>query len=236
MAQSVRELVVRASRALAAAGLGDMVWGHASVRDPEGRGVWMKASGWGFEEVDQDRVVLVTPQGTVLDGAGRRHLEYPIHTEIVARRPDVRAVVHTHAPALAAFASLDRALKPLSHDAVPFTHPQLPRFLGTGALIATPELGQALACSLGEANAILIPHHGAVTVGPDVETAVMYAVLLERACRTQLLAMAAGEPVTWSDEAETVFKRDQVWNSEQLHAGWHYLVRREVSPPREGVA
>lgn len=233
---AVRELVVQASQALAAAGLGDMVWGHASVRDPDGRGVWMKASGWGFEEVDQDRVVLVSPQGTVLGGAGRRHLEYPIHTEITARRPDVGAVVHTHAPALAAFASLDRELKPLSHDAVPFTHPQLPRFPGTGALIATPELGRSLADSLGQANGILIPHHGAVTVGPDVETAVMYAVLLERACRTQLLAMAAGGPVTWSNEVETVFKRDQVWNAGQLHAGWHYLVRRGAGPPRAGAA
>jgi ribulose-5-phosphate 4-epimerase/fuculose-1-phosphate aldolase len=235
MAQTMRELVTRASQALAAAGLGDLVWGHASVRDPDGRGVWMKASGWGFEEVDEDRVVLVTPQGTVLEGAGKRHLEYPIHTEIMARREDVSAVVHTHAPALAAFASLDRTLKPLSHDAVPFTCPQLPRFLGTGALVATPELGEALARSLGEANGILIPHHGAVTAGPDVETAVMYAVLLERACRTQLLAMAAGGPVTWSDEAETVFKREQVWNREQLHAGWRYLVRRGASPPRAGA-
>jgi ribulose-5-phosphate 4-epimerase/fuculose-1-phosphate aldolase len=233
---AVRELVVQASQALAAAGLGDLVWGHASARDPDGRGVWMKASGWGFEEIGQDRVVLVSPQGTVLDGAGRRHLEYPIHTEIMARRPDVGAVVHTHAPTLAAFASLDRALRPISHDAVPFTYPQLPRFLGTGALIATPELGRALADGLGQANGILIPCHGAVTVGPDVETAVMYAVLLERACRTQLLALAAGGPATWSDEAETVFKRDQVWNSEQLHAGWHYLVRRGSSRSRAGGA
>jgi ribulose-5-phosphate 4-epimerase/fuculose-1-phosphate aldolase len=226
MGQDVRELVSQASLVLAAAGLGDMVWGHASVRDPGGRGVWMKASGWGFEEIDEQRVVLVSAGGTVLDGTGPRHLEYPIHTEIMARRPDVHAVVHTHAPALAAFASLDRELKPVSHDAVPFTHPQLPRFAQTGALIATPELGQALARSLGDANAILIPHHGAVTAGPDVETAVMYAVLLERACRTQLLAEAAGGPVRWSGEAETVFKRDQVWNRDQLHAGWGYLVRR----------
>jgi ribulose-5-phosphate 4-epimerase/fuculose-1-phosphate aldolase len=225
MSQDVRERVSRASRALAAAGLGDMVWGHASVRDPDGRGVWMKASGWGFEEIDRDRVILVSPQGTVLEGAGSRHLEYPIHTEIMARRPDVHAVVHTHAPTLAAFASLERELKPISHDAVPFTHPQLPRFTETGALIATPELGQALAHSLADANAILIPHHGAVTAGPDLETAVMYAVLLERACHTQLLAEAAGGPATWSDEAETVFKRDQVWNRDQLRAGWNYLVR-----------
>jgi L-ribulose-5-phosphate 4-epimerase len=225
MPQDIRELVVQASRALAAAGLGDLVWGHASVRDPRDRGAWMKASGWGFEEVDRDRVVLVSPEGEVLDGTGKRHLEYPIHTEIMALRPDVHAVVHTHAPALAAFASLGRELKPISHDAVPFTYPQLPRFLETGALIATTELGQALAHSLGEANGILMPHHGAVTAGPDVETAVVYAVLLERACRTQLLAEAAGGPATWSDETETAFKRDQVWNRGQLHAGWNYLLR-----------
>ncbi|MGV9675546.1 class II aldolase/adducin family protein [Nocardia sp. NPDC003482] len=229
---SLRRSVVRASRALAAAGLGDMVWGHASVRDPDGRGVWMKASGWGFEEVEADTVVLVSPAGAVLDGTGRRHLEYPIHTEIMARRDDVGAVVHTHAPALAAFASLDRDLLPISHDAVPFTHPQLPRFTETGALVATPELGRSLAHRLGDAHAVLIPNHGAVTAGPDIGTAVMYAVLLERACRTQLLAAAAGGPSIWSDEPETRFKQDQVWNPTQLDAGWQYLVRRSADQGR----
>jgi L-ribulose-5-phosphate 4-epimerase len=221
----IKTSVVRAGHALAAAGLGDMVWGHASVRDPGGSGVWMKASGWGFEEIDHDKVVLVSPSGSVLDGTGKRHLEFPIHTEIMGRRPEVGSVVHTHAPALAAFASLDCVLRPISHDAVPFTYPQLPRFTETGALIATPELGRALATTLGDANAILIPNHGAVTVGPDVATAVMYAVLLERACRTQLLAAAAGGPIVWSDEAETRFKRDQVWAPAQLEAGWRYLTR-----------
>lgn len=52
--------VVAACAALGAAGLGDMVWGHPSVRDRQGRGVWMKASGHGFEEVDTERVVLVS--------------------------------------------------------------------------------------------------------------------------------------------------------------------------------
>src|ERR1700677_2857742 len=75
-------------RALAAAGQADMVWGHPSVRDPEGRGVWMKASGLGFEEVDESQIVLVSPAGEVLSGNGPRHIEYPIHTEIMAARPD----------------------------------------------------------------------------------------------------------------------------------------------------
>ncbi|MFB8281147.1 class II aldolase/adducin family protein [Nocardia colli] len=225
MNDSVRE-VVRASGALAAAGLTDMVWGHASVRDPDGNGVWIKSADWGFEEIDAGKVHLVSPEGTVLTGVGKRHLEFPIHTEIMARRPEVGCVVHIHAPALAAFASIDVELQPISHDAVPFTHPQLPRFTRTGALIATSELGGELAETLDDANAVLMPNHGAVTVGPDAATAVMYAVLLERACRTQLLALAAGGPKTWSDEQETRFKRDQIWNPDQLRAGWQYLVRR----------
>jgi len=223
--QEIIELTVRASRVLAAAGLTDMVWGHAAIRDPDSRGVWMKASGWGFEEIDADRVLLVSPAGDVLAGEGKRHIEYPIHTEIMRARPDVGCTVHTHAPALAAFASLDTPLLPISHDGVLFCDPQVPRFTRTGALIATAELGAALADTLGNGNACLIPQHGAVTAGPDAETAVMHAVLLERACRTQLMAMAAGGPKTWSDPAEVALKREQAWNPGQIAAGWQYLVR-----------
>ncbi|MGV0037109.1 class II aldolase/adducin family protein [Mycobacterium colombiense] len=220
------DIVVAASAALATAGLSDMVWGHASVRDPDGRGVWMKASGWAFEEIDAAKVVLVDSSGGVIVGEGRRHLEFPIHTEIMALRSDVRCVVHTHSPAVNAFASLGRDLHPISHDGVPFAYPQIPRFTETGALIATQELGRSLAKALGDANAVLIPNHGSVTVGPDVETAVMLSVLLESSCRTELLAASAGGPRHWSDESETRFKRDQAWNHAQLDAGWQYLVRR----------
>ena len=61
-------LAVDGCRVLAAAGQADMVWGHPGVRDPAGRGVWMKAAGWGFEEIDARRVVLVSPDGEVLSG------------------------------------------------------------------------------------------------------------------------------------------------------------------------
>jgi L-fuculose-phosphate aldolase len=226
MSADVIAEVVDASLALAAAGLTDMVWGHAAVRDPDGRGVWMKASGWGFEEIDSGRTVLVSPGGEVLSGDGRRHIEYPIHTEIMRLRPDVGATVHTHAPALTAFTCLGVLLLPISHDGVLFSDPPVPRFTRTGALIATADLGAALADTLGDGPACLMPNHGAVTVGPDIATAVMHAVLLERACRTQLMALAAGDPKTWSDAAEAAAKRDQVWTPAQLQAGYRYLVRK----------
>src|SRR5690606_17708835 len=43
----MRELVATASRILAGTGHDDLIWGHASVRDPDGRGVWIKSAEWG---------------------------------------------------------------------------------------------------------------------------------------------------------------------------------------------
>jgi ribulose-5-phosphate 4-epimerase/fuculose-1-phosphate aldolase len=219
-------LAVDGCRALNAAGQADMVWGHPSVRDPEGRGVWMKASGWGFEEVDASKIVLVSPSGKVLAGAGPRHIEYPIHTEIMAARPDVGAVVHTHSPAACQFAALDVPLRPLDHAGSLFCYPDIPRFSLTGGLIKTSELGQALASALGEAVAILLPQHGIVTVGPDLPAAIMAAVLLDRACRTQLTAMAAGTLRVWGSSEDTIAKRADVWAPRQLQAGYEYLLRQ----------
>jgi ribulose-5-phosphate 4-epimerase/fuculose-1-phosphate aldolase len=219
-------LAVDGCRALAAAGQADMVWGHPSVRDPEGRGVWMKASGWGFEEVDASRIVLVSPGGEVLAGGGPRHIEYPIHTEIMAARPDVGAVVHTHSAAACQFAALDVPLRPLDHAGSLFCYPDIPRFTLTGGLIKNQSLGQALAKALGDAVAILLPQHGIVTVGPDLPAAIMAAVLLDRACRAQLTAMAAGPLRVWGSEEDTVAKRADVWSPKQLRAGYEYLLRQ----------
>jgi L-fuculose-phosphate aldolase len=218
-------LAAAGNRALAAAGQSDMVWGHASVRDPGGQGAWMKCSGWGFEEIDEEKIVLVTPEGKVLHGTGRRHIEYPIHTEIMARRSDVGAVVHSHSDAANAFSALDEPIRPLSHAGSLFSYPDVPRFTLTGGLISSAELGRSLADALGEAPACLMPQHGIVAVGKDLPSAVMTAVLLDKACRTQLAAMAAGPLRRWGAEDDTVAKRAVVWSDSQMLAGWEYLVR-----------
>jgi ribulose-5-phosphate 4-epimerase/fuculose-1-phosphate aldolase len=224
------EQVVLAHLALAAAGQADLIWGHAAVRDPQGRGAWTKAAGWGFDEVDMDRVVLVSPDGEVLAGAGPRHIEYAIHTAVMAARPDVGCVVHTHAEAVTAFAALDVPLRALNHDGVLFAG-SLPRYPGSGGLIRTPALAADVARALGDAPACLLPRHGLVAVGRSPAEAVMHAVLLERACRVQLAAMAAGEPTDVSDDAEVAHKCGECWNETQIDGGWRYLLRRAARDP-----
>lgn len=226
MTATLRGLVATGCRVLGREGHGDLVWGHVSARDPHGRGAWMKAATWGFEEVDHRRVLLVSRDGEVQDGDGRRHAEYPIHTEVLAARPDVGAVVHTHAPHAVALAATGEPVRPLSHEGTLFTPPAVPRFEVSGDLILTPERGRQVAAALGSHRALFLVNHGIVTVGVDVPTAVLTAILLERACRTQLLALHTGRALTWSDDAEALSKRDHCYSDELLGQAWDHLVRR----------
>ena len=227
--RELRENVALGCRILGAEDQGDLVWGHVSARDPGGRGVWMKAATLGFEEVGVDDVLLVDRDGNVVEGGGRRHAEYPIHTEVMAAVPEVGAVVHTHAPAAVAFAALDVPLRPISHEGTLFVPPDVARFTKTGDLILTADLGGDVAAALGGRNALLLVNHGIVTVGPDVATAVMTAVLLDRACRMQLAAMAAGELKRWSPDEEALSKRGHCYAPELLLQAWDYLSRRVAS-------
>ncbi|MEU0690546.1 class II aldolase/adducin family protein [Streptomyces uncialis] len=220
------EEVALGCRILAAHGNADLVWGHLSRRDPGGRGLWIKAAGYGMEEITPDRVVRVDHRGRRTAGAGRVHLEHPIHTAIMAARTDVGAVVHSHGESAVAFAATGLPLRPVGHEGTLFWPPDIARFTETGDLIDTPERGEAIAVALGDRNALLLHRHGLVTVGPDVPTAVLTAIFLEKACRTQLTVAAAcpGRADDF-DPGEARAKRDRCYGPRQLADAWAYLVR-----------
>jgi L-ribulose-5-phosphate 4-epimerase len=222
----LRRTVALACRVLAVNGHSDLVWGHASARDPGGRGVWMKASRLGFDEITMEDVLLVDSDGRVLSGEGGLHVEYPIHTEVIAARPDVGGVVHSHPEHSVALASAGQTLLPVSHAANMFVPPEVPRFDRTADLITTAELGREVAEALGSHAAIFLVNHGIVTVGPDVETAAVRAVILERACAQQLLVRGHGGWATWSPPEESLSKRSNIYPPEAVRSVWDYLVRR----------
>lgn len=81
-------------RVLHVEGHADMTPGHLSPRDPEGRGVWMKRSGIGLGEVaGPEDFVLLDFDRQRLEGNGRIHKEWPIHTEVLRARSDSVPVV-----------------------------------------------------------------------------------------------------------------------------------------------
>ena len=224
--QELREQVALGCRILAATGHDDFVWGHVSARDPRGRGIWMKASTFGFEEITAEHVILVDFDGNVLSGEHPRHVEWPIHTEVLRARPDLGSVVHTHPPHSIALGAAGHPLLPVSHSGTLFVPPDVPRFTKTAELIVTHELGQDVAGTLAHLHALFLVNHGIVTAGKDVPDAVIRAVLLEKASHQQMLTHAFGGPRRFSDDDEALRKRATVWSERQRAALWDYFARR----------
>jgi L-fuculose-phosphate aldolase len=59
----------------------------------------------------------------------------------------------------------------------------------------------------------------------------MHAVLLQRACATQLTAMAAGPLRAWTSDTESLAKAALVWSDNQIEAGWQYCARQVAALP-----
>ena len=86
LSSALRDLA-RAHRILDLEGHNDMSLGHLSLRDPLGRGLWLKRGNIGLEEVTEADFILIDYDGNVLEGDGIRHLEWPIHAEILRSPP-----------------------------------------------------------------------------------------------------------------------------------------------------
>ena len=215
----------RASRILALEGHNDISLGHVSMRDPLGRGVWIKRAHIGLEEVSEKDFLRVDFDGRVLEGQGACHVEWPIHTEILRARPDINYVGHTHADYVTMISCLKEELHPYSHAAIFLQSLPPPRFMDTSELIMTRELGARLAACLGQAECILIRNHGCCFVGRTAAELCVTGVLLRRACQLHVTLAQTGRETLWPDDGEVNRKRQSLRGAKLLESYWQYYNR-----------
>jgi L-fuculose-phosphate aldolase len=206
-------------------GHADMTLGHLSLRDPDGRGVWLKRSGIGLGEVQPEDFILIDFSGNRLFGDGRLHKEWPIHTEIMRQRPDVMVAGHSHPFHATAFSALDVELSAVTNEAV-YLGSAPARFSKTTGLIDTPALGENLADALGGASTVLMRNHGISFVGPDIATATMMGLFLERACRSQLALLATGLAYAATAPENISQKHDEIFDPGLIKTFWAFFKRR----------
>ncbi len=229
---ALRRRLVDACRILAMAGQGDDVWGHATARVPGTDTFWMKPAGLGLEEIGPEDLQLIDLDGKILRGPHPRHSEVFIHSEILRARPEVGAVVHTHPVPATVFSSLGVPLRPIMHEGTNFVPPDVPRFDETTDLIVTPELGRAVARTLGDRPALFLVNHGIVTAGATIEEATVNALLLDKIARAQLM-VPGGLPRVWTTDDEALVKRKRIYSPEALASRWAYYQRVRLG--RSGV-
>jgi L-fuculose-phosphate aldolase len=163
--------------------------GQVTARADKPGTFWTLQFGYGFEQASAKRMVLVDEDLKPLKG-GRANPGVRFHVWIYSRRPDVKAIVHTHAPHASALAATGKPLKTIHMDsAMLHGTAHLPDW--PGVPVADDE-GRIISGALGSAKTILLANHGLLAAGASVEEATYLAVFFERAARMQLMAMAAG--------------------------------------------
>jgi len=224
-------------RILAARGLVDGVLGHISARvgpasllvrcrGPQERGV---------ARTRPDDIRLVDLDGNHLEDSGGWQVpkELPIHTRVLATRPDVGAVVHAHPPSVLLCGLAEVPLRPvfgaynipamrLAADGVPV--------YGRSILIARAELADEMLAAMGERPVCILRGHGITVTGQSVEQAVVRAVDLDALCQITLrLAQLGANPpeVPEADRAELPDLGGAF--NDQLH--WQALTAELDAPP-----
>lgn len=184
-----QEALASACRILAREGHESGLAGQVTARGERPGTWWTLQFGYGFEEATAERMVLVDEDLKPLQG-GRPNPGTRFHIWIYRKRPDVNAIVHTHAPYASALAATGKPLKTIHMDSA-MLHGSAHLAEWPGVPVADDE-GRIISAALGDAKTILLANHGLLAAGTSVEEAAYLAVFFERAARMQLRAMAAG--------------------------------------------
>jgi L-fuculose-phosphate aldolase len=186
---TVKQALAAACRILAREEHESGLAGQVTARGEQPGTWWTLQFGYGFDEATADRLVLVDEDLRPLHG-GRANPGVRFHAWIYRKRPDVNAIIHTHAPFASALAATGASLKMIHMDTAMLN--------GTAQLAEWPGVpladdeGRIISDALGGAKTILLANHGLLAAGSSVEEAAYLAVFFERAARMQLRAMAAG--------------------------------------------
>jgi L-ribulose-5-phosphate 4-epimerase len=198
MLEAIREELVALHKELPKNSLVTWTGGNISIRDPETGYMVIKASGVRYEGMGPEDMVVVDPDGNLIEGSLKPSSDTATHLYIYRYRSDLNGIVHTHSPYATAFAALGRPIPVyLTGQADEFGGP-IP--CGDFALIGGEEIGKVVISSIGKCPAILLKNHGVFTVGATGEAAVKAAVMVEDVARAIWLALQIGQPEEIPDE------------------------------------
>jgi L-fuculose-phosphate aldolase len=186
--REAREAVVAAVRRLDALGLNRGSTGNASQRWADG--LLITPTGAGAELASED-LCLLHDDGRV-EGPWQPSSEWQFHRAVYRARPDVTAVLHTHAVHATALGCLGRRLPAFHYMVAVAGGDDVP--LAPYATFGTEALSAGVAAALAQRDACLLAQHGLVSCGRTMAQALKVMVEVESLCQTYLLALAVGEP------------------------------------------
>lgn len=171
--------------------------GNISIIDENGD-IWVTPSAIDKGTLRASDIVCVRKDGTI-EGRHKPSSEFPFHKAIYDSRPELKAVIHAHPPALVSLSIVRQ---------IPNTNiiPQAKYICGDigyadYALPGSDELGDVIAEEFKKGfNGVIMENHGTVVAGTDMVDAYQRFETLEFCCRTIIYGSQIGKPNYLTDE------------------------------------
>jgi len=187
----IRQQVIDASLRAQKRGLINGTSGNISIRSADGKVVAISPTSIPYEDLTPELIPLVNLDGEIVDGNTKPSSELPMHLSVLRARPDVNAVVHTHSKFSTLLGNIGQPLPVCTIPLIVYTPPEEISDWGSAenAMAApivpfefpgSPELGEAVVKTLGKhGSAVILEMHGLLTVGKDIDKAMMCTEYVE---------------------------------------------------------
>ena len=173
--------------------LSDLALTHFAARVPdEPDRFLLNPYGLMFEEITASSLVKTDRDGNdpLESGSPLNAVGIMLHSAVLDARPDVACTAHTHTAPGMALASLDTGLLPISQTAMAF-HGRVGYHDWESGETEMDER-ERLARDIGpNGRALVLKNHGLLAAGPSISMTWVLLYELERACASQMDAMAA---------------------------------------------
>jgi L-ribulose-5-phosphate 4-epimerase len=201
MLRELKNTVYKANLDLVHHGLVIHTWGNVSGKDYESGFIVIKPSGVSYDSMRADDMVVIDPDGKVVDGKFKPSTDTPTHLLLYKTYESIGGIVHTHSSYATAWAQSGKAIPPFGtthadhfYGEVPCTRLLTDKEIKTDYEVNT---GKVIVETLGSADPLSVPSvlvnsHGPFCWGTEANNAVYNAVALEEIARMAFYTILLG--------------------------------------------
>ena len=207
--QNLSGQLLKISQKLAELGLNKGTSGNCSVRYKDG--FLVTPSGMGIEDMTSASMVKMQLDGSfelqAESNAKKPSSEWRFHRDILASRPEINAVIHTHSMFATTLACLHKDIPPF-HYMIAVVGGDTIR-CAPYALFGSQVLSDNALAALIDRKACLLANHGMIALGRDLEDALAVTVEVENLCEQywRILQLDSNPPLLGEAEMRDVFQQ-----------------------------
>lgn len=155
-------------------------------------------SGMLYEKMDLSDLCVIDHEGKLKEGSRKPTSDAAALIYIYDHMPEVRATIHTHQPYATAIGMNNDSLPACMVTLIDANHARI--HVAPWAKSQDVGMGKLAVEYAGDANTVIMKHHGVISFGADLDEALYAAVYLEEAAKTYCMARIMGSVPELTDE------------------------------------